>query len=75
MPSLINTQEREVVDRLESAPLFAVHSVRLQRLALELIMTVKFNGIGRGMVTKPIADPVSVTGPNKDRNAGLHDLG
>lgn len=74
VPGLVDAEEGEIVDRFESSLLGTVDCVRLQWLALEFFLAIEFDCIGHIVVPNPVADPVSVAGPDKDGNARLHDL-
>lgn len=69
--SSVDTDEAEVVDRLELAHLGAVHGVRRQRLGVELGGAVVGEGVGDVQVTEPIADEVGVASPCQDSDTRL----
>lgn len=75
MTSSVDTDEAEVVDRLELTHLGAVHGVSRQRLGVELGGAVVSKGIRDVQVAEPIADKVGVASPRQDSDTRLNHRG
>jgi hypothetical protein len=69
-----HTQERQIVLSLESTARLAIDSVRRQCLGSESGLPGVGYGVGNVEITKPVADPVSITGPNERLDTRRNDL-
>lgn len=73
MTSSVDTNEAEVVNRLELTHFSSVYSVRLQRLGLELGRARVGEGIRNVEVAEPVANEVGITSPSQNADTRLDD--
>lgn len=71
MTSSVDTNEAEVVNRLELTHFGSVYCVRLKRLGLELGRARVGEGIRNVEVAKPVANEVGITSPSQNADTRL----
>lgn len=75
MASAKDPQPTEVVYGLELTASFAINSIAFHSLASKCRRSGVLDAISNIKSTKPVADPVSITGPDEDLNTRLDNRG
>ena len=75
MPRPKHSQEVEVAHSLKRSSLCSADSIGIQGCGIESRSARVCDRIRGVEITEPIADPISVSSPNNDLDAGFDDVG